>query len=110
MWISHSFLPQLIGIGYILRSSNGAFILAGNQCGNTATAESTKCQGILTAAGWAINQQLKVFEIETDCQSAADYLNGAQNSLSWSGNYSVHILAQHADRSLVVPKSFSESP
>ncbi|KAF5187855.1 hypothetical protein FRX31_022554 [Thalictrum thalictroides] len=59
-----------IGIGFILRTNTGSFMIAGNSGGCAASAECAECQGLLTATTWAIQQHRDRIEIETDCQTA----------------------------------------
>ncbi|KAF5197876.1 hypothetical protein FRX31_012536, partial [Thalictrum thalictroides] len=102
------------------------------ESGNAGSAQEAECQGILAAIRGGIRQQLKLVMIETDNKGIADFLNNQDCNLSWtasnfleaaksstsfnsvffsfcnrSGNHLAHILAQKADRSQVIPTSYS---
>ncbi|KAF5176719.1 hypothetical protein FRX31_033698 [Thalictrum thalictroides] len=70
-----------ITIGYLLRYSNGKLISAGTKVGSAATPREAECEGLLAAAQWGLNQQLKAVHLEADSKPAVDYLNG---STTWN--------------------------
>ncbi|KAF5189850.1 hypothetical protein FRX31_020557 [Thalictrum thalictroides] len=69
-----------------MRNCYGKFILAGSVTRNASTAEEAESKGILEGVRRAVQQRLKRLEVETDCKSAADFLNELTSNLSWGAS------------------------
>ncbi|KAF5186431.1 hypothetical protein FRX31_023983 [Thalictrum thalictroides] len=121
-----------MGLGLILRNSNGNFLNAGTNSDYAASSEEAECKGILYATQWGAEKGVTHLELETDCKGAVDYLMGKPSNLSWrssnilkevalasqlyehhhisfckrTGNSAAHLLAHHANLSSVLPVLF----
>ncbi|KAF5185973.1 hypothetical protein FRX31_024440, partial [Thalictrum thalictroides] len=107
-----------------------------SESASSETSEEAECRGLCAAIRRGIEQQLSKVVIESDNQSAVDYLNGKSVNLSWqsaaildqavslskffssvyftfchrSGNALAHTLAALSDRSLSVPCIYVSPP
>ncbi|KAF5189654.1 hypothetical protein FRX31_020759 [Thalictrum thalictroides] len=73
-----------MGIGYIIRSSNGDFIYAATESGNAADAGEGECKGLLSALRAGLNRKLMKAVIESDCKNAICFLTGNDINISWA--------------------------
>ncbi|KAF5204884.1 hypothetical protein FRX31_005529 [Thalictrum thalictroides] len=73
-----------IGIGYLMRDSDGLLLFAGTESDNAGNVEEGECRGVLAAVRKGIELRLKDVEVEMDCKGAADYLQGKNANLSWT--------------------------
>ncbi|KAF5202703.1 hypothetical protein FRX31_007710 [Thalictrum thalictroides] len=127
MGIQNSMIP---GDRLLLSTSTSS------ESASSETSEEAECRGLCAAIRRGIEQQLSKVVIESDNQSAVDYLNGKSVNLSWqsaaildqavslskcfssvfftfchrSGNALAHTLAALSDRSLSVPCIYVSPP
>ncbi|KAF5207394.1 hypothetical protein FRX31_003019 [Thalictrum thalictroides] len=84
--ISFTKADCFIGIGFILRYSNGLFICASSDSGLAGNVEEAECKGILSAVCRGTSLKLKEVIIEFDCRGAINYLQGKDSNISWTAN------------------------
>ncbi|KAF5206484.1 hypothetical protein FRX31_003932 [Thalictrum thalictroides] len=73
-----------IGIGCIIRNSDGKFLYAGTVSGHASSVEEAESEGVLFAIQKGVELHLKAVVIETDNKGVADYLQNQPSNLSWS--------------------------
>ncbi|KAF5194337.1 hypothetical protein FRX31_016079 [Thalictrum thalictroides] len=124
-----------IGIGFILRDTNGKFAGAESCSSSACSSEEAEAKGIVEALSWALDKSVSNLILETDHLDTANYLNGKDSSVTSrsstinsasmlfscfssvkvlftgrSGNHAVHLIASKACISSMVPKHYSSPP
>ncbi|KAF5183696.1 hypothetical protein FRX31_026715 [Thalictrum thalictroides] len=82
--ISFLNVDTLIGIGFIIRTSDEIYVKAETKSEYAGNAEEAECRGILEAIKEGIIHQLRNIELETDDKAAANYLAGKPTNVSWT--------------------------
>ncbi|KAF5199683.1 hypothetical protein FRX31_010729 [Thalictrum thalictroides] len=96
--ISFDNADSSIGIGYLLRSSNGNVIFAGNESGNAGSAEEGECRGIQAAICAVIrsgfDHQLSKLIVETDSVFQINVLHGRSRMNHYKGYFMLGMVDQ----------------
>ncbi|KAF5203758.1 hypothetical protein FRX31_006653 [Thalictrum thalictroides] len=125
-----------IGIGFILRDTNGNFAGVGSCSSSAGSSEEAEAKRIVEALSWVLDKSLSNLILEIDHLDAANYLNGKDSSVSWrsstildyasmffscfssvkvlfigrSGNHAAHLIASKACISSMVPNHYFSPP